>query len=324
MYDMTVRNNKGKILQFSYGDDNIDPIKVENQSVPLTRMNMEQIYAHFQIPEDSTKALFNTTYTKDAAKRMKKQKKELNGRVSRIISDMIENRKLLLEHVFGYSDKIELHIPVHFLRIMNNVQHQFNIQPNFIVDITPLEAYTLIDKYFTDLHQTTYTKPTELFKIAWYYYLTPKELLMMRRFNRKSLIVLLETLTINYNKAVVHPGEMVGMVSAQSIGEPTTQMTLNTFHFAGVASKSNVTRGVPRIEEILSLSENPKMPSCTNLSQEEDQTNVEKAQEIKYSLEYTSIKDITKSVGICFDPKPDDTLIDEDHALIKQHIEFQK
>ena len=321
---MTVRNNKGKILQFSYGDDNIDPIKVENQFLPLTRMNLEQIYAHFQIPEDSTKALFNTTYTKDSGKRMKKQKKELNNRVSRIIDNMIENRKLLLENVFDYSDKIEIHIPVHFLRIMNNIQHQFNIQPNFIVDITPLEAYTLIDKYFTDLFQSTYAKPTELFKIAWYYYLTPKELLMMRRFNRKALIVLLETLTINYNKAVVNPGEMVGMVSAQSIGEPTTQMTLNTFHFAGVASKSNVTRGVPRIEEILSISENPKMPSCTIYLKEEHQTNVEKAQEIKYSLEYTSIKDITKSVGICFDPKPDDTLIDEDHALIKQHIEFQK
>ena len=52
---------------------------------------------------------------------------------------------------------------------------------------------------------------------------------------------------------------MVGIIAAQSIGEPTTQMTLNTFHFAGVASKSNVTRGVPRIEEILSLSENPKI-----------------------------------------------------------------
>ena len=56
---------------------------------------------------------------------------------------------------------------------------------------------------------------------------------------------------------------MVGIISAQSIGEPTTQMTLNTFHFAGVASKSNTTRGVPRIEEILSLSANPKKPSTT-------------------------------------------------------------
>ena len=323
-YDMTVRNNKGKILQFSYGDDNIDPIKVENQSVPLTRMNLEQIYAHFQIPEDSTKAVFTTTYTKDAAKRMRKQKKELNKRVSDIISQMIENREKLLKHVFKASDNIVLHIPVHFLRIMNNIQHQMNIQPNFVVDITPLETYSLIDKYFTDLHQSTYTQPTELFKIAWYYYLTPKELLMMRRFNRKALVVLFETLNMNYHKAVVHPGEMVGMVSAQSIGEPTTQMTLNTFHFAGVASKSNVTRGVPRIEEILSLSENPKMPSCTIYLKDEFQTNVEHAQEIKYSLEYTSIKDITKSVGICFDPKPDDTLIDEDHALIAQHIKFQQ
>ena len=59
---MTVRNNKGKILQFSYGDDNIDPTKVENQSVPLTRMSLAEIYAHFQIPEDSSK-LYSLLHT---------------------------------------------------------------------------------------------------------------------------------------------------------------------------------------------------------------------------------------------------------------------
>ena len=59
-------------------------------------------------------------------------------------------------------------------------------------------------------------------------------------------------------------------------------MTLNTFHFAGVASKSNVTRGVPRIEEILSLSENPKNPSVTVVLKKGDKERVEKAQEIKY------------------------------------------
>ena len=47
---------------------------------------------------------------------------------------------------------------------------------------------------------------------------------------------------------------MVGPVAAQSIGEPATQMTLNTFHFAGVAEKSNVTRGVPRLKELLHVS----------------------------------------------------------------------
>ena len=83
-----------------------------------------------------------------------------------------------------------------------------------------------------------------------------------------------------YKQAIINPGEMVGIIAAQSIGEPTTQMTLNTFHFAGVASKSNVTRGVPRIEEILSLSENPKQPSTTIYLKPEDQTSIEKAQEI--------------------------------------------
>ena len=76
--------------------------------------------------------------------------------------------------------------------------------------------------------------------------------------------MLLNKITYTYKSSIIAPGETVGMIAAQSIGEPTTQMTLNTFHFAGVASKSNVLRGVPRIEEILSLSENPK-PISYNL-----------------------------------------------------------
>ena len=54
---------------------------------------------------------------------------------------------------------------------------------------------------------------------------------------------------------------MVGMIAAQSIGEPTTQMTLNTFHFAGVSAKSNVTRGIPRLKELIHVSKNIKSPS---------------------------------------------------------------
>ena len=63
---------------------------------------------------------------------------------------------------------------------------------------------------------------------------------------------------------------MVGVIAAQSIGEPTTQMTLNTFHFAGVASKSNVTRGVPRIEEIFFIRKSQK-PSVEIRLKEEDE-----------------------------------------------------
>lgn len=57
----------------------------------------------------------------------------------------------------------------------------------------------------------------------------------------------------------VHPGEAVGALTAQSLGEPCTQMTLKTFHFAGVASM-NVTLGVPRIKEIMNAAENITTP----------------------------------------------------------------
>ena len=61
-----------------------------------------------------------------------------------------------------------------------------------------------------------------------------------------------------FNLAHSVPGEMVGAIAAQSIGEPATQMTLNTFHFAGVSSK-NVTLGVPRLKEIINISKSPKV-----------------------------------------------------------------
>ena len=71
-------------------------------------------------------------------------------------------------------------------------------------------------------------------------------------------LVLKEVLAA-YNFAKVNPGECVGLVSAESIGEPGTQMTLNTFHFAGVA-EMNVTTGLPRIIEILDSQKEIKTP----------------------------------------------------------------
>ena len=59
-------------------------------------------------------------------------------------------------------------------------------------------------------------------------------------------------------RALVHPGEAVGALSAQSISEPLTQLTLNTFHMAGVKAK-NVTLGVPRIKARVAMS----APPCT-------------------------------------------------------------
>jgi DNA-directed RNA polymerase II subunit RPB1 len=99
--------------------------------------------------------------------------------------------------------------------------------------------------------------------------------------------------------------------------------TLNTFHFAGVASKSNVTRGVPRIEEILSLSASIKNPSLTVYLKKDEQTDKDKASVIQYMLEHTKLEEIVKNVEVCFDPDDLNTLIAEDKSTMSQYREFE-
>lgn len=63
-----------------------------------------------------------------------------------------------------------------------------------------------------------------------------------------------------FRQSMIHPGEAIGAIAAQCVGEPTTQMTLNTFHSAGIAA-TNVTLGVPRLQELLDVSKKMKTPS---------------------------------------------------------------
>jgi len=88
------------------------------------------------------------------------------------------------------------------------------------------------------------------------------DLLMVERkicITRKQLIRFLKTCQVRLERAVIEPGTACGALGAQSIGEPGTQMTLKTFHFAGVASM-NVTMGVPRIKEIINAAKTVSTP----------------------------------------------------------------
>ena len=172
-------------------------------------------------------------------------------------------RDQIMEHIMKGKNDNRIYNPVAFDFIINNIKGQMNIHANSMVDITPLETYAMLEETIEKLNYSYYCKPNDLFMTAYNYFLSPKNLLIRHRFNKDAITMLLNRITYIYKSSIIAPGEMVGMIAAQSIGEPTTQMTLNTFHFAGVASKSNVLRGVPRIEEILSLSENPKNPSLT-------------------------------------------------------------
>jgi DNA-directed RNA polymerase II subunit RPB1 len=323
-YDMTIRTNKGKVVQFSYGDDSIDTVKVENQDLPIVDMSIQDIYAHFAIIDDKvkTKAL-SGMFVKSAYARHKKQEEGLTEKCKQYIDLFIDSRSEIIKSVFNNKSDRTVRVPVAFSYIIQNVIGQQGINKNSLVDITLLEAFDLIEATFKKLEKIIYAPPTKLFKILYYYYLSPKELLMNKRFNKKSLDILLEKIVLDYKRSIVAPGEMVGMIAAQSIGEPTTQMTLNTFHFAGVASKSNVTRGVPRIEEILALSASIKNPSLTVYLKQDDQTDKDKANTIQYMLEHTKLEEVVKSVDICFDPDDLNTLIEEDKETMAEYRDFE-
>lgn len=90
---------------------------------------------------------------------------------------------------------------------------------------------------------------------------------------------------------------MVGALAAQSLGEPATQMTLNTFHYAGVSAK-NVTLGVPRLKELINISKRPKTPSLTVFLLGQAARDAERAKDILCRLEHTTLRKVTQN--LCF------------------------
>jgi len=232
-YDMTIRTNKNKIVQFSYGDDGIDTTKVENQFIPIVSMTTQDIYAHYNIPDENAKSkLLSNIFLKNTMTRLRKQSQRMNEMCLQYSNMMIEMRSEIIQHVFKNKSDSVINCPVGFQYIINNIQGQFNINSNSLVDITILEAFELIEKTYEILEKIHYAAPTLLFKTLYYYYLSPKDLLIVKRFNKDALMLLLSTIVLNYKRAIVAPGEMVGMIAGQSIGEVSTQMSVlsNTQH----------------------------------------------------------------------------------------------
>ena len=109
----------------------------------------------------------------------------------------------------------------------------------------------------------------------------------------------LERCVRKYSAKRIEPGSAVGAVGAQSIGEPGTQMTLKTFHFAGVASM-NVTLGVPRIKEIINAAKNISTPIITATLECDD--NVKAARVVKGRVEKTTLGEVCKFIDVVFNP----------------------
>ncbi|CAL9046355.1 unnamed protein product [Musa banksii] len=244
-YDETVRNASGGIVQFLYGDDGMDPAKMEGKDgIPL---NMDQLFMKVMAtcPPREHDMLSPTEALRIMDDRLAKYDMSPEGGCSaafkKLLSDFVHKRVSALA----------------------------NMRKSLKLDETDMGR----------------KDSTVLENVA----------AKISGISSKQLEVFLETCISRYHSKKVEAGAAIGAIGAQSIGEPGTQMTLKTFHFAGVASM-NVTLGVPRIKEIINASKNISTPIVTaTLLNGRD---VLSARVVKSCIEKTVLGEVAKALKI--------------------------
>ena len=296
-YDGTVRNVTGSIIQFKYGDDGIDTVYVENQPCDLVLKTLENIYSEYALSPEDVNAFMSDPV------------KETPDLVEEIIAD----REMLFKSVFRHKKMDVLQAPVNLKRLLDKYSNKYSTK----TDLTPQYVASSLTNFIKEFPMN------KVFHALLRFYLAPKKAIVVHRLSLKLFDELMRDIRYRYIKSEVHAGEMVGVLAAQSIGEPTTQLTLNTFHSAGTA-KANATSGVPRIEELLSASSNPKRPSNTVYLQPSIQTSQEEAIRKMKQIQKTTLRDIAKTVRIFYDPYPlsQTTVIEEDRELLAAYEAF--
>ena len=119
-------------------------------------------------------------------------------------------------------------------------------------------------------------------------------------------------------RAAVHAGEMVGSIAAQSIGEPATQMTLNTFHSAGCASQ--LLQGVPRLKELLNATPNIRTPTLRIYVHGEEQEAAARA--VQATLVYRTVQCVASEAEICYEPDGREAAREADQPLVDAYWEM--
>lgn len=147
------------------------------------------------------------------------------------------------------------------------------------------------DKYVNDKIDGIQTVLPELLKEELRRRLTEEDL------TNRAIDDIIVSVLRNYDYSLVEPGEAVGILAAQSIGEPGTQMTLRTFHYAGVA-ELNVTLGLPRLIEIVDARKSPSTPVMDIYLDSKHSKSEKKAREVAQKLTHTTIDDIIDSVNV--------------------------
>lgn len=302
-YDGTVRNSNYTVFQFVYGDDGTDPTKQYSHSLKILKMGNKEVKEQYCFSSEQLSKIKGYS------------SKDNDDLYQELISkrNLIRQSKTDLDGTkTNFNDKCYLSVNVSMIvnNIKNNRTGNTKISdPKYILnkinDILKYENTKLLCIRLEDIDNPTSLKYRDemackqLFKLAILEYLSPKVVMFDLDLSKEDFDTICKRIIANYNKSIVEPGEMSGIIAAQSIGEPTTQMTLNTFHKTGLG----VSLGTARVKELTSCSVNLKTPVMTIVLNKEIRDSYVHASKIEAHIKYTELKTLRQKIDVYWDPE---------------------
>ena len=283
-YDDTVRNSSASIVQFQFGEDGLDPVDMEGKAKPV---NLERTWLHAQ----------NSEWRHDEVSLAPKEIEERAKTYLQKYKDQCTRRHVSSNEEMEYTDQ------------SYDAIDQFESKRQFLKEVEEFvgarsdqleKAGRFVQRASKSSKGSRGARYSIWHKAKKADSRVENDLKIMAsnmaKVSVSQLQRFLDLCMYKYEKAKVEPGHAVGAVGAQSIGEPGTQMTLKTFHFAGVAGMS-ITQGVPRIKEIINGSKAISTPliKC-ELS---NKTSEQAARIVKSRIEKTFLKDVISYSGLC-------------------------
>ncbi|EJK46059.1 hypothetical protein THAOC_35301 [Thalassiosira oceanica] len=336
-YDGTLRTSGGQIVQFLYGEDGMDAVWIEKQSfdsLTLNKVDFEERYllssADPDFGYDDQGIPFIQSDTIDDCRHNSQVQQVLDREIEALKDDQRILRVVMANREAGREDDPSSYAPGNIKRVIQNSLRQFQIDKGQPSDLHPRDVVEKIDALLRRLvvvvgddvlSVEAQKNATTLYSILIRSYLSSKRVLKEYRLSEAALNWVIGEIETRFHHAKVSPGEMAGVLAAQSIGEPATQMTLNTFHYAGVSAK-NVTLGVPRLKEIINVAKTVKTPGLTIHLKPQVSGDADIAKMVHSSIEYTVLGDVTKLTEIYYDPDPMNTIVEQDREFVKDYYEM--
>lgn len=331
-YDNTVRNANNFIISHVYGTDGFDATKLERARLPYFTLDPESAKFNNEFKwnknqvEDNLTAPAKKDWTVDLKTNF--AQKHLEEEFAQIKEDRRILRNVMYPNLTEHGP---IYTPINFPRALNWVKYTCGLDTNQKADVSPFEIIEKVKALLKDItisHDPIVSDVcTRHFRFLIRYWLNSKRLIVDYKFNRVALDLILLKVKEHYYDTLINPGEMVGCIAAQSIGEPLTQLTLDTFHKSGLGARSKKLSEVPRLREIFSTTVNPKTPfvniflkpSALNINETVTHEEVQRrSEDFLDVIQYTPLDSLIKSYQILFDQDEKNTIVEEDRVWLKR------